>query len=305
MTTPAAGVLVIGATGFVGGAVARHLATRGHRVTGMARTPAAAARLGPGVRPLLGDLDGGRDAVLTAASRSDAVVFAAQPAPRDEERMVAELLDALAGTGAAFLFTSGSGVLMQRTGGAWSEDSYAEDDPFTVEPLAVTRHAVENAVRAAADRGVRSMVLRPGLIWGPDDHGHVSMVYRSVAATGAACYVGEGLNTYSHVHVDDVCDLAERALATGTAGALYHATAGETPNRWIARSVAADLDRPTRSLDASEAAEVWGDLGSLIMGASSRIRAPRARRELGWAPRHTDLLTTIGEPRLRALAATR
>ncbi|GAA0906410.1 NAD-dependent epimerase/dehydratase family protein [Pseudonocardia zijingensis] len=295
-------VLVIGATGFVGGAVARHLAGHGHRVTGMARSAAAAERLrGQGVTPLLGDLDGGREPVLAAAACSDAVVFAAQPAPHDEERMVAELLDVLAGTATTFVFTSGSGVLLQRTEGAWSEDSYAEDDPFPVEPLAERRFAVENAVRAAAP-GLRTIVLRPGLIWGPDDHGHVSMIYRSVATTGAACYVGEGLNTYSHVHVDDVCDLAERALATGTAGAVYHAAAGETPNRWIARSVAADLDRPTRSLDLAEAAEVWGEFGALIMSASSRTRAPRSRRELGWAPRHTDLLTTIGEPRLRALA---
>jgi len=41
------------------------------------------------------------------------------------------------------------------------------------------------------------------------------MIYRSVAATGAACYVGEGLNTYSHVHIDDVTRLFTLALAKG------------------------------------------------------------------------------------------
>jgi hypothetical protein len=133
-------VLVIGATGFFGGAVARHLARRGRRVTGMARTPAAAELLrGQGLVPLLGNLDDGREPVLTAAARADAVVFAAQPDPHDEEGMVAQLLDALAGTGTTFLFTSGSGVLLQRTGGAWSEDCYSEDDPFPVEPLAARR----------------------------------------------------------------------------------------------------------------------------------------------------------------------
>jgi nucleoside-diphosphate-sugar epimerase len=296
-------VLVVGATGFVGGAVARHLARDGHRVTGLARSDAAADRLaGQGVTPLLGDLDGGRAEVVAAAARSDAVVFAAHLEAPDEEEVVAELLDALAGTGKAFLFTSGSGVLIQRTAGGWSEDSFAEDDPFTVEPLAARRLAVEALVRAAADRRVRAVVIRPGLVWGPGDHGHVSMVYASVARTGAACYVGEGLNTYSNVHVDDVARLFGSALAGGVPGALYHAVSGETPNRWIAQAVADDLGRPTRSLSPDEAVAVWGEFGALLLAASSRIRAPRARRELGWTPERTDMLSMVGEPRLRDLA---
>ncbi|MFE1960620.1 hypothetical protein [Streptomyces sp. NPDC059479] len=146
------------------------------------------------------------------------------------------------------------------------------------------------------------MVIRSGLIWGPGDHGHVSMVYSSVARTGAACYVGEGLNTYSSVHIDDVARLFATALNQGTAGALYHAVAGEIPNRWIAEAVAHDLGCGTRSLTEDEGTAVWGEFGALIMAASSRGRAPRIRQDLGWAPHHTDMLTMIGEPRLRELA---
>ncbi|MFJ1765383.1 NAD-dependent epimerase/dehydratase family protein [Amycolatopsis sp. NPDC088138] len=290
-------VLVIGATGFVGGAVARHLGTEGHVVTGLARSDDAVKTLtAQGIRVLRGDLD-------TGVAEADAVVFAAQPAPDVEQAMVTELLDAVAGTGKTFVFTSGSGVHLQRTAGAWSEDSFAEDDPFTVEPLAAGRLAAEDAVRAAAGRGVRAMVVRPGLIWGPGDHGHVPMIYQSVARTGAACYVGDGLNTYSHVHVADVARLFASVLANGTAGALYHAVAGETPNRWIAEAVARDVGCPTRSLTPGEAVTVWGEFGALVLGASSRGRAPRSRAELGWRPEHTDMLTMIGEPRLRELAA--
>src|SRR5690606_3044488 len=104
---------------------------------------------------------------------------------------------------------------------------------------------------------LRAMVIRPGLIWGPGDHGHMSMIYRSVAVTGAAAYVGEGLNTYGHVHVGDVARLFALALDTGRAGALYHAVAGETPNRWIAEKVAADLGVEARSVTPEQAAGVW------------------------------------------------
>lgn len=294
-------VFVIGATGFVGGGIAAHLAATGHRVRGLARTPAGAGQLRTrGVQPVAGDLGDRRDAVLTAAGTADAVVYAAQVDPSEELAVVEALLDATAGS---FLFVSGTGVFLQRTGGSWSPDCVAEDDPFPAEPLAAARLATEQATRAAAGRGRRAMVLRPGLVWGPGDHGHVAQVYRSVAATGAACFVGEGLNSYTHVHIADLARLTASILGTGAAGALYHASAGEVPNRWIAEAVARDLGCGTRSLTPAEATGVWGEFGALVMGASSRSRDPRARRELRWTPEYTDLLSTVGEPRLRALAA--
>jgi nucleoside-diphosphate-sugar epimerase len=156
-------ILVIGATGFVGGAVARHLGGKGHLVTGLARSDEAAKRLAAqGIAPLRGDLDAGRVEVVAGAQRADAVVFAAQPEPEAERVAVAELLDTLEGTEKTFVFTSGTGALIQRTAGAWSEDCFAEDDLFTVEPLAADRLAVEDMVRAAARRRIRAMVIRQG-----------------------------------------------------------------------------------------------------------------------------------------------
>lgn len=296
-------IFVIGATGFVGGALTRHLADTGHTVAGLARTREAAVALElQGVTPVIADLGVRRPHTVDAALRADVVVYAAQPDPVQESATVEDLTGAMAGTGKTLMFLSGSGVLMQRTAGAWSQDSFAEGDPFTVEPLAATRKSAEDDVLAAGNDRLRSMVVRPGLIWGPDDHGHVPMVYRSVATTGAACYIGEGLNTYSHVHIDDVTRLFTLALESGRAGGLYHAVAGEVPNRWIAERVADDLGVETRSIAPEEAAGVWGEFGGLIMGASSRLRAVSSPRELRWRPERTDMLRMIGEPRLRKLA---
>jgi len=298
-------VLVLGATGFVGGAIARHFVESGYPVSGLARSDVKAAQLTEaGIAPVRGDIETDLSAILAAARAADAVVYAAQIAPPAEQQAVLGLLDALTGSGKSLLFLSGSGVLCQRTNGAWSADSFAEDDAFTPEPLAVARVETEQRVRAAARQGVRAMVVRPPLIWGPGDHGHVSMVYRSVSVTGAACYVGDGLATYGNVHIDDIADLFARALQSGEAGALYHAVAGETANRWIAEVVARDLGVPARSITMTEAAEVWGEFGALIMSVSSRVRDAASRAALGWSPHHTDMLSEIGEPRLRALAAS-
>jgi len=298
-------VLVIGATGFVGGAIARHLVRSGHRVRGLARNDAKAAQLTEaGIDPVGGDIETDLSPILAAARAADTVIYAAQIAPPVEQQAVVGLLEALADSGKSFLFLSGSGVLCQRTDGAWSPDCFAEDDAFVPEPLAAARVETEQHVRAAAEKGVRAMVVRPPLIWGPGDHGHVSMVYRSVSVTGAACYVGDGLATYGNVHVDGISDLFARAMQSGRPGALYHAVAGEIANRWIAEAVARDLGVPTRSLTMTEAAEVWGEFGALIMSVSSRVRDAATRAALGWSPRHTDMLSEIGEPRLRALATS-
>lgn len=297
-------ILIIGATGYVGGQLARHLVAAGHRVAGLARSVEAAARLSAlGIRPVAADLDERMDQVVAVASAADVTIYAAQVAFEREPMVLRTLCDALADTGKTFVFLSGSGVFLQRTGGAWSPDVFAEDDPFTPEPLAVARVAAEGIVRAAAGNGLRAMVVRPPVIWGPGDDGPVAKTYRSVAATGAACYVGTGLAAYSNVHSADLARLFELVIDRGEAGALYHAVGGEIPYRWIAEAVSRDLGVPTRSLSMNEAAQVFGPFGALLVSACSRSRDPRARAELGWAPQHPDMLDLIGEPRLRALAA--
>lgn len=296
-------IFVAGASGYVGSTLTQHFQALGHRVSGLARTDRAeAALVAAGISAVRGDLDADIAPVLAAAVKADVTIYAAQVAFEREPAIVGKLCEALAGSGKTFVFLSGSGVFMQRTGGAWSPDSFAEDDPFIPEPLALPRVEAEKLVRRAADHGLRSMVIRPPVIWGPGDNGPVANVYRSVALTGSACYIGSGLATYSNVHSADLARLFELCVDRGNAGALYHAAAGEVPYRWIAEAVATDLGVKPRSLTMDEAAEVFGPFGALLQSSCSRSRDPRTRAELNWQPTKLDLLSEIGEPRLRVLA---
>ena len=296
-------ILVIGATGYLGGVLARQFICEGHQVSGSARSKEAGDRLGAaGITPVFGDLDAAMAPVLDAARDADVVVYTAQVDFEREPVVMARLCEALEGTGKTLIFTSGSGVFMKDTGGDWVSDALAEDDAF--EPVAFMsgRVEAEHVVRAAADLGVRAMVLRPPAIWGPGDNGQVARVYRTVAATGAACYIGSGLAAYSSVHHDDLARLYSLAIKRGSPGALYHAAGGEFSWRWIAESVARDLGVPARSLTVEEAKEMFGPVGAMIYSACSRSLDPRSRGELGWKPTQLDMLSQVGEPRLRALA---
>ena len=296
-------LFIIGASGYVGGTLSRHFAANDYSVTGLVRSAQAADRLRKsGIRPHTGDLEANLAPVLAMAKAADAVIYAAQVAFDREPAILRALCEALAGSGKTLIFLSGSGVLMQRTQGVWSSDSFAEDDAFTAERLAIPRVEAENIVRAAAGKGVRAIVIRPPVIWGPGDNGPVAQVYRSIAKTGAACYIGTGLAVYANVHSADLADLFSLALKRGRAGALYHAVGGEIPYRWIAESVARDMGVEARSVTMSEAVEIFGPFGALLQSACSRIRDSSTRTELGWVPTRQDMLSTVGESRLRVLA---
>lgn len=298
--------LVFGATGYVGRHVVARLVAAGHGVTGFARDTAGAALVeGLGAAAAIGSLDD-LPATLALFADHDAVVWAAQLMLEDERRFVDAALDALAGTGKTFVFTGGTSLISERTDGEWSENSFAEDDAFTPRRQVAPRLETEAAVRAASGRGLRTLCVRPPLIWGNAAIKPIADLYHSARETGAVRYVGRGLNCYSSVHVEDLAELYLLALEKGVPGALYHSVSGEVNWRMMAETIAAHLGMPARSIGFDEAAALWDRFTALIVYAScSRSRSPRARAELGWAPHpdRIDLLAECLHPRFAEVGA--
>lgn len=288
-------ILIIGANGYLGSNIARELLEHGYAVSGLARTPELGAQMAAhGVTPESGDLTN-LTRLQRIADAYDGLIFAPVVPFEEEAPALNALLSGYEGSDKAFLFTSGTGVLSIPTrNGEWRQENFDEDDPYVARHWLSMRVETENLVRVAASKGVRSCVMRPPQIWGRGGSKQLPAIFDSVQKTGAACYIGAGLNLYSHVHVDDLARQYRLALEKGAPGALYHAVAGEVNWRTLAEAVADVTKSQTRSVSFDEACAIWGDMyADLFFGVSSRSRAVRSRRELGWEPTIFDIVDDV------------
>ena len=301
--------LIFGATGYVGAAVARALRRRGYDVHGVARTPSHHETLGAAhVVPVDCALSDS-SAVRSLVAGYNAVVFAAMMTWTEEVPLLEAILSGVEGGKRVFLYTSGTGVLsLPNRMGEWDENCFAEDDPFPFQPTpdSVIRLRNERMVRDASDGQLRTIVVRPPLIWGNAGSIQIPRMFDSALKTGAVCYLGRGLNLYSNVHVDDLAEVYALAAERGPPGALYHAVAGEANFRSLAEAISAATGCPTRSIDYAQACDLWGaGWVDLAIAVNSRSTSPRARSDLGWNPVHLDVVEDIRNGSYRAMFEAR
>ena len=291
-------LFITGAGGYIGGSIAARLVAAGHAVRGLVRTRAKGDLLrARGIEPVLGSLD---DAELLAREcrAVDGVVNAADA---DHAASARVLVDALAGTGKPLLHTSGSSVIGDDARGNRLADAiYDEGTPFVVAPAKAARHALNGMLIAAATHGVRTVVVCPTMIYGVggglNPHSvQIPFLLAQARASGVVRVVGQGVNRWSTVHIDDLSDLYLLALERAPAGSFYFAENGEASFAEIGAAIAARLGLgAVEAWPAEQAAAEWGPgRAHFTFGSNSRVRAKRARRELGWAPRHGSALTWI------------
>jgi uncharacterized protein YbjT (DUF2867 family) len=199
-------VAVAGGTGLVGGAIARELAGRGHRVVVLTRRPPSAAgpfeyRKADATRPegLAAALAGVDTLVISVAFRNSPV-----EAPRRGQTF--ELVDA-AGTERLVAAAAAAGVrrLVYISGAGAAPD--APKHWFRA------KWRAEEAIRGS---GIVYTILRPSWIYGPGDHS----LNRFVGFSRWLPFIpqiGNGQQLLAPVFVDDVAALVADALETPAA----------------------------------------------------------------------------------------
>lgn len=284
-------IFLTGATGYIGAAVLDALVRAGHDVTALVRDNEKARHItSRGGRPVIGNL-ADPESYRAAADAQDGYVHAAFDSTSGKgpavERAALELMIAAAkrprtaGSAAPakrfIIYTSGTWVL-----GRTSEPA-AEDAPVNPIALVAWRPEHEQLVLDAADGGLRTVVIRPGVVYG-GGNGMVGDLFKS-ATNGLVRVVGDGNNHWPLVYDRDLADLYARAAGNEDASGIYHANdEGDERVNDIVEAISPYLPvRPdVRHVPIEEARSKTG-LFADALALDQRIRSTRAKT-LGWSP---------------------
>lgn len=292
-------IFVTGATGFIGSAIVRELLQAGHRVTGLARTDAAAKSLeATGAAVRRGDVEN-LDVLRQGATESDGVIHTAfnhdfsrfKESCENDRRAIEALGSALLGSDRPLVVTSGTALL--------SPGKLAIEDARHIPgPDAFPRVASEEAADAVVSKGGRVAVVRLApSVHAEGDHGFVPALINLAREKGVSAYVGEGANRWPAIHRLDAANLFRLVIESEfVPGARFHGVAEEgVAFKHIADAIGRGLHVPVFSQTTEQAAEhfaFFAYFAALDAPASSK----KTREFLDWRPQHPGLIADLDAP---------
>ena len=231
-------ILVTGGSGFLGGAVVRRLVARGSAVRALQRQDSPALRE-LGVDVVRADL-ADRDAVIQAAKGCDAVIHIAaktgvwgpyQDYYRANVLGTRNVLEACAANDIRRLVYTSTPSVIHAGGDVEGVDESAPLATHFETAYPATKAEAERLILAANGPELGTVILRPHLIWGPDDPQLTARILARGKA-GRLRLVGNGLKRIDSIYIDNAVDahlLALDRVAPGAvcAGKAYFITQGE------------------------------------------------------------------------------
>ena len=291
-----ADALVTGATGRLGSRLVAHLVRRGHRVRALCRRlPADGPLRHPRVDVVLGDL--GDAAAVDAAVAGVAVVYHAGAAMRGPWAEHARAT--VAGTHhvvesilrhrvSRLVHVSSLSVLdwSALDGALVTEDAPLEPRPDARGHYTRAKLLAEREVLAAVrDRRLPAVIVRPGILVGPEGPGLDAL--NAVVVGRQLVLLGDAAAALPLVSLDDAAELIVRAalVATLEPGTVLHLVGGQTTTaRTLASRLARDrglrvwrVPAPLLRAGAGAAAVLGRGLGRRLPITPYRLRAAAAR----------------------------
>lgn len=270
-------MLVTGSTGFVGSALVRGLAARGHTVTRLVRSSSPPGAEGVRWDPKSGAVDRhgleGMSAVVHLAGEN----IAGGRWTRERKKRIREsrvagtrlLVDSLCRLDrppASLLCASAVGYYGDR-----GDELLREDSPPGRGFLSEVCRDWEAAADPAAGRGIRVVRLRIGMVLGRSGGALAAML--PVFRAGAGGRIGSGRQYVSWIALSDLVGVVEHVLATPSLeGAVNAVSPRPVSNREFAGTLGRVLGRPTvLFLPASLARLLLGEMADELLLSGQRV----------------------------------
>jgi nucleoside-diphosphate-sugar epimerase len=301
-------ILVAGATGALGRRLVPRLVGAGHEVTGMTRGAAKLESIrGMGATAAVADaLDAEAVAGVVAAAEPEVIVHQLtalagalnggnyEKMMRPTNRLRIEGTDHLLAAGRAvgvrrFIAQSyaGSGMPFARTGGPVK----TEDDPLDPSPPRDVRAAID-AIRHLEDavtgaHWTEGIVLRYGSFYGPGTSLTPGGEHFELIRARKLPIIGSGAGIWSFIHIDDATDATVAAIDRGSRG-IYNIVDDEPASvaMWLPVAAAVLGAGPPRRVPRWLGRLIAGDGFTAMMTEVRGASNAKAKRELGWKPRH-------------------
>jgi nucleoside-diphosphate-sugar epimerase len=299
-------VLVAGATGALGRQLVPKLVAAGHQVSGTTRTKAKFLMLRDlGATPVeLDALDPDSVARAVAAAEPDVIVHELTALSGELDmrhfdrdfaqtnRLRAEGTDHLLAAGRAlgierFVAQSFAGWPTARVGGPVK----TEDDPLDPTPAESMRRShdairhLEEAVTGAA--WTEGIVLRYGGFYGPGTSMDRDGQFVDLIRRRRFPVVGDGGGVWSFIHIEDAADATLAAVERGRRG-VYNIVDDEPAPvaEWLPAAATVIGARPPRHVPRWAGRLLAGEAATVMMTEMRGASNEKAKRELGWQPRH-------------------
>ncbi len=296
-SNPGLHVAVSGASGLIGGALVRHLTTKGHRARPLVRRAPGPGEIG--WDPAAGRLDPsdleGLDAVVHLAGENVGVRWtrARKARIRDSRiqgtRVLSEALARTRRRPAVLVSASAIGIYGDRGDEILTESSaLGPREDF----LAAVGQEWENAAAPARTAGIRVVHPRFGVVLSPAGGalGKMLLPFR----LGLGGLLGDGSQWMSWISIDDVVGALLHLVLNETLSGPVNVTAPEPlRNRDFTRTLGRVLSRPTLLPVPSAALRlVLGEMADSTLLASTRV-LPGRLLESGYRFTHPDLETAL------------
>ena len=283
-------ILVAGGSGFVGHALINELKTAGHTVTIVTRNPAKVD--GPAVGWQAGELTsamGAHDAVINLVGEP---VLGKRWSVEQKNRLresrvdaTKRLVDAMARSQTrprCLVNSSAIGFYGPR-----GEESLAESDPGGHDFLAEMSKDWEKEAFKARELGVRTAVVRTGIVLGRGGGALGQMLTPFKLGLGGT--LGDGRQVMSWIHIQDLARLFLFLLENERAEGVFNGTAPHpATNREFTKTLGKVLKRPTFfPVPGLVLRLVFGEVGEIMLTGQRVV--PQRALEAGFAFRFPDL----------------